>query len=70
MRKAKTVSGIVANSKGEMYSDTITVRIIKDELGASMAVWNKDISLMVGLEELSDMLKVVEGGGEDEADRR
>ena len=69
MRKAKTVSGIVANSKGEMYRDTITVRIIKDKLGASMAVWNKDISLMVGLEELRDMLKVVEGGGEDETDR-
>ena len=68
MRKAKTVSGIVANSRGEMYSDNITVRIIKDERGASMAVWNRDISLMVGLEELSDMLKVVEGG-RDEADR-
>ena len=30
-----------------------------------MAVWNKDISLMVVLEDLRDMLKVVEGG-EDE----
>lgn len=69
MRKAKTVSGIVANSRGEMHRDNITVRIIKDERGASMAVWNRDISLMVGLEELSDMLKVVEGGERDEADR-
>ena len=68
MRKAKTVSGIVANFRGQMYRDNITVRIIKDKVGASMAVWNKDISLMVSLEELRDMLKVVEGG-EDELHR-
>ena len=40
----------------------ITVRIIKDGTGASMAVWDvvTGIEYIVDLDELKDMIKVVE----------
>lgn len=62
MRKSKKVRGIVADGFMHMKPAKITVRIIKDGAGASMAVWDEStgIEYIVDLDELKDMIKVVE----------
>lgn len=62
MRKSKEVRGIVADGFMHMKPAKITVRIIKDDNGASMAVWDEStgIEYIVDLGELKDMIKVVE----------
>lgn len=62
MRKSKKVRGIVADGFMHMKPAKITVRIIKDNNGASMAVWDEStgIEYIVDLDELKDMIKVVE----------
>lgn len=62
MRKSKKVRGIVADGFMHMKPAKITVRIIKDSTGASMAVWDEStgIEYIVDLDELKDMIKVVE----------
>ena len=62
MRKSKEVRGIVADGFMHMKPAKITVRIIKDNNGDSMAVWDEStgIEYIVDLDELKDMIKVVE----------
>jgi hypothetical protein len=61
MRKAKEVKGIIATMPFNMKKGKITVRIIKDDVGASMAVWgDAGVEYIVDLDELKDMLEVVE----------
>ena len=62
MRKAKQVRGIVADRFMHMKPAKITVRIIKDGAGASMAVWHEltGVEYIVDLDELKDLIKVVE----------
>ena len=62
MRISKEVRGIVADGFMHMKPAKITVRIIKDSTGASMAVWDEvtGIEYIVDLDELKDMIKVVE----------
>lgn len=62
MRQSKEVRGIVADGFMHMKPAKITVRIIKDSAGASMAVWDEvtGIEYIVDLDELKDMIKVVE----------
>ena len=62
MRTAKTVRGIVADGYMHMKPAKITVRVIKDDSGASMAVWHEltGVEYIVDLDELKDMINVVE----------
>lgn len=66
MRKMKEVNGIIATmpfnmKKVNMKKGKITVRIIKDDKGASMAVWgDAGVEYIIDLDDLKDMLEVVE----------
>lgn len=61
MRKSKEVRGIIATMPFNMRKGMVTVRIIKDKDGASMAVWgDAGVEYIVDLDDLRDMLQVVE----------
>lgn len=60
MRKCKEVKGMIATMPFSMKPGKITVRIIDDEVGTSMAVWSDaGVEYIIDMNDLKDMLKVV-----------
>lgn len=58
--RTRTVDGALATDRG-LYSEKITVRVTKDEIGETVSFSSNRLMLQfsVPLEELHDMLKVV-----------